>query len=327
MSVSLIRWPPERPLCSYSRRRLRCMLSLRFVPQLPSRVRSRMGSPIPSSAAQSLSTRASTRATLLERIRRQGDDPAKAFLPEDPASPTELLVPELDPRDVDSILASILLGMERDDTDRILAVLNEIQPLNTESVSSNFGAVDELFHASTDLYSDPVKALAKRPNLRLDRVEAADFDYPIVINRKVKNWMVYLLTRGRKYFVKWLARAERYEPLIVPRLEAAGLPRDLLYQAMIESGFNPYATSHASAVGVWQFIASTGRAYGLDRDWWIDERRDPVQATDSAIQFMSELYARFGTWEVASAAYNAGGKAQQGDPDVREPRLLGPRIQ
>ena len=254
-----------------------------------------------------LSTRASTRATLLERIRRQGDDPARAFLPENPASPTELLVPELDPRDVDAILASILLGMERDDTDRILAVLNEIQPLKTETVGSNFGAVDELYHASTDLYSDPVKVLAKRPNLRLDRVDAADFDYPIVINRKVKNWMVYLLTRGRKYFVKWLARAERYEPLIVPRLEAAGLPRDLLYQAMIESGFNPYATSHASAVGVWQFIASTGRAYGLDRDWWIDERRDPVQATDSAIQFMSELYARFGTWEVASAAYNAGG--------------------
>lgn len=256
----------------------------------------------------SLSRPATTKKELLERIRREGHDPARAFYPDTPSSPPALLLSAVDQRDIDVLLTSILVGFEPEDADRILAAFKRIEPkAEPASHAVHFGAVDELFHASTDLYHDPVKALASRPNLHLESVDPADFDYPVVINTRVQNWMVYLLTRGRRHFVKWLARAERYAPLILPRLEEAGLPKDLLYQAMIESGFNPYATSRASAVGVWQFIASTGKAYGLDRDWWIDERRDPVLATDSAIAFMSHLYKRFGHWEIASAAYNAGG--------------------
>jgi len=255
-----------------------------------------------------LSRSTTTKKELLERIRREGHDPARAFFPDTPSSPPTLLLSEVKQREIDVLITSILVGFEPEDADRILAAFKRVEPkVEPSSHAVHFGAVDELFHASTDLYHDPVKALASRPNLHLESVDPADFDYPVVLNTRVQNWMVYLLTRGRRHFVKWLARAERYAPLILPRLEEAGLPKDLLYQAMIESGFNPYATSHASAVGVWQFIASTGKAYGLDRDWWIDERRDPVMATDSAIEFMSHLYKRFGHWEIASAAYNAGG--------------------
>lgn len=254
-----------------------------------------------------LTRRPATRKDLLERIRREGEDPATAFLPVEADQPETLVLSPEEQREIDLLIASILTGLEIQDTERVLAALSEAEVLDPESSRSNFGAVDELSHPSTDIYSDPVRAMAKRPNLHLELVDARDFDYPVILNTQVQAWMVYLLTRGRKYFVRWLARAERYEPLIVPKLEAAGLPKDLLYQAMIESGFNPYATSRAAAVGVWQFIASTGEAYGLERNWWIDERRDPVMATESAIAFMTDLYKRFENWELASAAYNAGG--------------------
>ena len=269
--------------------------------------RAQLGETLKLDSSGELTRSSTTKKALLERIRREAQDPATAFKPADEERPEALLLPEVSQRDIDVLLTSILVGVEPDTTDRILAVLEEARAKPPTPKGIDLGAVDQLYHASTDLYRDPVKALAKRPNLHLEKINPDDFDYPVVINTKVQNWMVYLLTRGRGHFVKWLARSERYAPLIVPRLEEAGVPKDLLYQAMIESGFNPYATSRAAAVGVWQFISSTGKAYGLDRDWWIDERRDPVMATESAIQFMSELYARFGKWEIASAAYNAGG--------------------
>jgi membrane-bound lytic murein transglycosylase D len=95
-------------------------------------------------------------------------------------------------------------------------------------------------------------------------------------------------------------------PLILGRLEARRMPQDLLYLAMIESGFQPQARSHAAAVGVWQFISETGQRYGLDIDRAVDERRDPVRATDAALDYLSELHERFGSWYLAAAAYNTG---------------------
>ncbi|MEE2828666.1 MAG: lytic transglycosylase domain-containing protein, partial [Myxococcota bacterium] len=259
----------------------------------------------------SLQARITTRSRLLDRIRRQGDDPSTCFLPRNPALPEPLVLAPDSTRSADALLTSILRGLQPEEVAPMPRLVEKdkkptLPPVLREKVA-NFGAVDHLIHPSTDVYTNPVRAMSGRPNLHLELVDAADFDYPVVLNTKVQNWMVFLLTRGRKHFVKWLARAERYEPLITPRLEEAGLPKDLLYQAMIESGFNPYATSRASAVGVWQFIASTGRAYGLERNWWVDERRDPEMATRAAIEFMSHLYRRFDSWEIASAAYNAGG--------------------
>ena len=244
------------------------------------------------------------RAALLERIRCEGEDASTCFMDESWSDFDHQSFERVGEAEIEQLLAEILAGLEAHDSERIRRAEAEMQA-ETAAEAGWFGADDHLMHPSTDIYDDPVAALS-RPDLHLDLIDPADFDYPIVLNQRTQDWMVYFLTRGRRWYVRWLARSQRYAPLIVPRLREAGLPTDLLYQSMIESGFNPYATSTAAAVGIWQFIPSTGRAYGLDRDWWIDERRDPEQATGAAIELMSDLYRQFGSWELASSAYNAG---------------------
>jgi len=132
------------------------------------------------------------------------------------------------------------------------------------------------------------------------------FDIPVVYNAQVKKWMDYFLNRGRGYFERYTERAGRYAPILGAILEEHGLPRDLIFLAMAESGFQTNAKSWAAAVGPWQFMPSTGRLYGLDQDWYRDERRDPIKATVAAARYLTKLYDDFGQWEVAAAAYNAG---------------------
>ena len=111
----------------------------------------------------------------------------------------------------------------------------------------------------------------------------------------------------------WLNRMPRYEPMIRERLQQQGLPGDMVYLALIESGFSNVATSSARAVGMWQFMRATGRGYGLRIDGWVDERRDPVKATIAATRFLHDLRERFGSLYLAAAAYNAGaGKVGRG---------------
>jgi len=132
------------------------------------------------------------------------------------------------------------------------------------------------------------------------------FDIPVVYNDQVKKWMDYFLNRGRGFFERYTERAGRYAPILGAILEEHGLPRDLIFLAMAESGFNTSAKSWAAAVGPWQFMPSTGRNYGLEQDWYRDERRDPIKATVAAARYLTKLYGDFGSWEVAAAAYNAG---------------------
>jgi membrane-bound lytic murein transglycosylase D len=114
-------------------------------------------------------------------------------------------------------------------------------------------------------------------------------------------------------FAEELARGGRYEPIIRRKLHAAGMPEDMTYLALIESGYNPHAYSSAAAVGLWQFMASTARGTGLRVDWWIDERRDPVRSTDGAIKFLGWLKDQFGSYYLAAAAYNGGaGRVSRG---------------
>ena len=133
------------------------------------------------------------------------------------------------------------------------------------------------------------------------------FDIPMRSHPLVDRYINYFTGRGRKFFRRWLARADRYKPIMQPILREMGLPEDTIYLAMIESGFSAKAYSSASASGFWQFIPSTGRRYDLRQDFWVDQRRDFIFATRSAGRFLTRLHKRFGNWHLAWAGYNAGG--------------------
>jgi membrane-bound lytic murein transglycosylase D len=172
------------------------------------------------------------------------------------------------------------------------------------------------------------RARASTGGAEAAEVSAVTWDIDVTTflsHERVQYYLDFFQGPARERFGVWLQRMPRYEPMIRARLAQEGLPSDLLYLALIESGFSNSATSSARAVGMWQFMPSTGRAYGLRVDRWVDDRRDPVKATDAAARHLDDLRTRFGSLYLAAAAYNAGGgKVSRGirrlgdGPDVEE---------
>lgn len=151
-----------------------------------------------------------------------------------------------------------------------------------------------------DVDSDgSMRSLRELPRIDIPRM-------PLEVTERVEYWMERFVTDERLTFEQFMSREGLYGDLIRDKLVQRGMPEELLYLAMIESGFSPSATSHVAAVGLWQFMGPTAQQYGLRVDEWVDERRDPIRATDAALEYLQWLHDRYDSWYLAAAAYNSG---------------------
>lgn len=175
---------------------------------------------------------------------------------------------------------------------------------STSLQSTKTGAKDSSYSAVKQVLKDQLELRQKQSASKV--TSTLFFDFPVTYNNQVRHWLTFFQTRRRDWFKQWLEKSHRYTPLIQAELKEAGLPLDLVYIVMIESGFNSNAVSPAGAVGPWQFMEATGVRYGLRVSPWLDERRDIHKSTLAAIRYLRDLHQEFKSWYLVAASYNMG---------------------
>ena len=199
------------------------------------------------------------------------------------------------------LFATACSHMKRADQSRdaVLPTATPIEPIQAQS-----GEEPTIVEPSTQPIMTAAPTTTHTSDLNDNETDMRNL--PVELNEKVTMWIEYFQGRGRDHMKRYLSRSSRYLPKMKEILKQHGLPEDLVYVALIESGFNSKAISRARAVGFWQFISGTGRRYGLQQNYYVDERRDFILATEGAAKYLKALYNLFGSWYLAIASYNVG---------------------
>lgn len=197
----------------------------------------------------------------------------------------------------------------RDMPKRIIAALDEVYPGILEMGEDASAYVRYEFEdAGLENLDEPPLDSAERVEIEsfLDTLNRAEFSLPIEFNDRVMQEILYMTTRARDFTEASLSRKTAFDEMIYAKIDSMEMPRDLIYLALVESGYKIKAYSRAKAAGLWQFVPATGKRYGLYQDFWMDMRRNPELSTTAALRYLLRLKNEFGDWLMAMAAYNCG---------------------